>query len=131
MRGEKIPSFRLNLFLSFSFFRLNPCLPSPTPPYLSVFPGTCTRVFTLRVGCSAHTLYRLDTAMSRDWGNRLGRAQTKPCVHQEKGAAAPQETEPALPVSVQESPVEVWVHSTCRGARDTDRGSPGSCSVLA
>ena len=30
-------------------------------------------------------------------------------VHQEKGAVTPQETDPDLPVSVQESPVEVWV----------------------
>ena len=28
---------------------------------------------------------------------------------QEKGAVTPQETDPDLPVSVQESPVEVWV----------------------
>ena len=62
---------------------------------------------------------------------RLGRAQTKPCVHQEKGAVAPQETEPALPVSVPESPVEAWVHSTCRGARDTDCSRPGRYRVLA
>ena len=30
---------------------------------------------------------------------------------QEKGAVSPQETEPDLPVSVQESLVEVWVDS--------------------
>ena len=29
---------------------------------------------------------------------------------QEKGAVTPQETDPDLPVSVQESPVEVWVN---------------------
>ena len=28
---------------------------------------------------------------------------------QEKGAVTPQETDPDLPVSVQESPAEVWV----------------------
>ena len=28
---------------------------------------------------------------------------------QEKGAVTPQETDPVLPVSVQESPAEVWV----------------------
>ena len=28
---------------------------------------------------------------------------------QEKGAVTPQETDPDLPMSVQESPVEVWV----------------------
>ena len=30
---------------------------------------------------------------------------------QEKGAVTPQETDPDLPVSVQESPAEVWVGS--------------------
>ena len=30
---------------------------------------------------------------------------------QDKGAVTPQETDPDLPVSVQESPVEVWVGS--------------------
>ena len=30
---------------------------------------------------------------------------------QEKGAVTPQETEPDLPVSVQESPAEAWVNS--------------------
>ena len=42
------------------------------------------------------------------------RAQTKLCVctrTQEKGAVTPQDTEPDLPVSVQESLVEVWVNS--------------------
>ena len=34
-----------------------------------------------------------------------------PTRTQEKGAVTPQETEPDLPVSVQESPVEVWVDS--------------------
>ena len=37
----------------------------------------------------------------------------KPFVHkiQEKGAVTPQETDPDLPVSVQESLAEVWVVS--------------------
>ena len=40
------------------------------------------------------------------------KAQTEPCVHQdsqEKGTMTPQETDPDLPMSVQESPVEAWV----------------------
>ena len=39
------------------------------------------------------------------------RAQTKPFVHQDPGERSndPQETDPDLPMSVQESPVEVWV----------------------
>ena len=39
------------------------------------------------------------------------RAQTKPCVHQEKEAVTPQEIGPDLPVSVQESLAEVWAGS--------------------
>ena len=39
------------------------------------------------------------------------RAQTKLCVHQEKGAVIPQEADPDLPVSVQESLVEARVGS--------------------
>ena len=40
-----------------------------------------------------------------------GRAQAKPCVHQDPGerSSDPQETDPDMPMSVQESPVEVWV----------------------
>ena len=39
------------------------------------------------------------------------RAQTKPCVHQdpEERKMTPQDTEPCLPKSVQESLVEAWV----------------------
>ena len=39
--------------------------------------------------------------------------QTKPCAHQgpEKGAVTQQETDPDLPVSIQESPLEMWVGS--------------------
>ena len=40
------------------------------------------------------------------------RPKTKPCVQQEKGAMSPQETEPDLPVSVQESPAEARVDSS-------------------
>ena len=41
------------------------------------------------------------------------RAQTKPYAHQDPGkrAVTPQETEPDLPMSVQESPAKVWVSS--------------------
>ena len=40
-----------------------------------------------------------------------GRAQTEPCVHQDPGerSSTPHETDPDLPVSVQETPVEAWV----------------------
>ena len=41
---------------------------------------------------------------------------------QERGAVTPQETEPGLPVSVQESLVEVWVNST---GRVTEYNTPG------
>ena len=39
-----------------------------------------------------------------------GHKQNLVCARtQEKGAATPQDTDPDLPVSVQESPVEAWV----------------------
>ena len=43
----------------------------------------------------------------------LWRAQKNPCMHKEPGerVVTPKETEPDLPVSVQESPGEVWVNS--------------------
>ena len=41
-----------------------------------------------------------------------GHEQNPVCTRtQEKGAVTPQETDPDLPVSVQESPVEAWVNS--------------------
>ena len=42
---------------------------------------------------------------------------------QEKGAVSPQETEPGLPVSVQESVVEVWVDSGLLRGQDTEYNS--------
>ena len=36
---------------------------------------------------------------------------------QEKGAVSPQETEPDLPMRVQESPAEAWVDRACCGVR--------------
>ena len=47
--------------------------------------------------------------LTQHWGNRLLEGTNNP-VHtrtQEKGAVTPQETDPDLPVSVQESPAEV------------------------
>ena len=51
------------------------------------------------------------TELPQDWGKTLGRhKQNLVCTRtQKKGAATPQETDPDLPVSVQESPVKVWV----------------------
>ena len=52
---------------------------------------------------------------TQDWGNRLlegtNRKNPVPTRTQEKGAATPQETDPDLPVSVQESLAEAWVSS--------------------
>ena len=42
-------------------------------------------------------------------GKQTWRAQTKPCVHQEKGTVTPQETDSDFPMSVQPSWTEVWV----------------------
>ena len=49
--------------------------------------------------------------LTRDGGNRLLEGtKTLVCTRsQEKGAVTPQETDPDLPVSVQESPSDVWV----------------------
>ena len=53
----------------------------------------------------------LITELTQDWGNRLLEGtKTLVCTRsQEKGAVTPQETDPDLPVSVQESPAEAWV----------------------
>ena len=54
------------------------------------------------------------TELPQDWGNRLleGTNNTL-CAAGERNSISmsPQETEPDLPVSVQASPVEVWVDS--------------------
>ena len=52
--------------------------------------------------------------LTQDWGKTLGGHKQK-LVHtrtQEKGAETPQETDPNLPMRVQESPGEVWVGSS-------------------
>ena len=58
--------------------------------------------------------------LTQEWGNRLlEHKQNLVCTRtQEKGAVTPQETDPDLPVSVQESLVEAWVGGglpQCRG----------------
>ena len=48
----------------------------------------------------------------RGWGKQTlgGHKQNLVCTRtQEKGAGTPQDTDPDLPVSVQESPLEAWV----------------------
>ena len=50
----------------------------------------------------------------QDYGNILG-GHKRNLVHtrtQEEGAVTPQETDPYLPLSVQESPAEAWVGSS-------------------
>ena len=46
--------------------------------------------------------------LTQDWEIDSRRSQQN-LVHQEKGAVTPQETDPDLPVSVQESPAEAQV----------------------
>ena len=62
----------------------------------------------------------LITELTQDWGNRLLEGtHTHTHTHtqlgctrtQEKGAVTPQETEPDLPVSVQEFQAEAWVNT--------------------
>ena len=65
----------------------------------------------------------LQSRQPRNW-----KPQTKPCAHQDPGERSidsPQETEPNLPVSVQESPAEAWVNSGCCGVRSTEHYSHG------
>ena len=55
-----------------------------------------------------------DNRTSTELGKQTlrGHKQNLVCTRtQEKGAVTPQETEPDLPVSVQESPAEAWVNS--------------------
>ena len=49
--------------------------------------------------------------LTQEWGNRLlEHKQNLVCTRtQEKGAVTLQETDPDLPLSVQESPVDAWV----------------------
>ena len=50
--------------------------------------------------------------LTQEWGNRLLEGTDRTFVRtrtQEKGAVTPQETDPDLSVSVQESLAEVWV----------------------
>ena len=57
----------------------------------------------------------LITELPQNWGNRLSGGHKQNLVHtrtQEKGAVTTQETEPDLPMSVQESPAEAWVNSS-------------------
>ena len=52
--------------------------------------------------------------LTQDWINRLLEGTNQNLVHtraQEKGAVTPQETDPDLPVNVQESLAEEWVGS--------------------
>ena len=55
--------------------------------------------------------------LTQDWGNRLleGTNRTVCTRNQEKGAVIPQETDPDLPVRVQESLAEVWVDGLMQG----------------
>ena len=74
--------------------------------------------------------YRTFTGLGKQ---RLLEGHKQNLVHtrtQEKGAVTPQETEPGLLVSLQESPTEVWVDSGLLQGRGTDYSSPFRCWVL-
>ena len=64
------------------------------------------------------------TELPQDWGNRLLEGTNKTCVRQEKGAVSSQETESDLPVSLQESLLEVWVDSFALGQTTGREHSP-------
>ena len=71
----------------------------------------------------------LITELTQGWGNRLSEGKNKTLctpfswILQEKGAVTPQETDPDLPVSVQESPAEAWVGRRLLQGRDTECSS--------
>ena len=68
--------------------------------------------------------YRTSTGLGKQ--TLGGHRQNLVCTRtQEKGAVTPQETEPDLPVSVQESLAEVWINSGCHGAKGTEYSSTG------
>ena len=62
------------------------------------------------------------TELTQDWGNRLlGHKQNFVCTRiQKKGAVTSQETDPVLPVSVQEPLVEAWLDSDLLWGRGTE-----------
>ena len=65
----------------------------------------------------------LITERPQDWGNRFLECTNKTCSHHdpEEGAVSPKDTEPDLPMSVQESPMEAWVNSSLLwGVRGTE-----------
>ena len=65
----------------------------------------------------------LITELPQDWGNRFLEGTNKTCSHHdpEEGAVSPKDTEPDLPMSVQESPMEAWVNSSLLwGVRGTE-----------
>ena len=64
------------------------------------------------------------TELPQDWGNKLLEGTNKTCMHQEKGAVSPQETESDLPVNLQESLLEVWVDSLASGQTTGREYSP-------
>ena len=71
------------------------------------------------------------TELPQDWGNRFSEGTN--LVHtriQEKGEVTPQETEPDMLVSVQESLAEVWIDNGLPWVRGTEYNSHGS-GVLA
>ena len=68
---------------------------------------------TSPLGGGHHYPTREPPELTQDWENRTWGAQTKPvCTRtQEKEAMAAEETDPDLPMSVQESPEDAWVGS--------------------
>ena len=86
-------------------------LPQSPGPQQAPHPGDQATGWTAPRESDFDSQWHLITELPQDWGTDSWRAQTKPCAHKdpEKGVVTPQETEPDLPVSVQESPTEAWV----------------------
>ena len=92
-------------------------VPLPSPKFLEPTTNFPTRRFTQGTENSREFDFvgqgDLITELPQDWGKKHLRAQPKPCGHQDPGerSSDPKKTETDLPVSVQESRVEAWVHS--------------------
>ena len=75
--------------------------------------GDLAKVLRTTRGFDFEGLWDLTTELPQHWRNTLGGHKQKfVCTRtQQEGTVIPQEAEPDLPVSVQESPAELWVGS--------------------
>ena len=101
-------------------------LPNPvflfSPPRPLSF-HVCAHMYLLWAGCSGHAFDHLDPVVSQDWGNRLLEGTDRTLCAPGERSSDPARGRASLACAYSESPVQAWVHSTCRGARDWLRQS--------